>query len=337
LTNWLTLCVLPLLISLILSRLVIHYFGNRLLDTPNIRSSHQIPTPRGGGIAMAGGVIITVLTALSIEHINPAPIYWLMIPSGLIAILGICDDFFNLNIAVRLTVQFLIAALGIYLIWAHNELPAPIQLLIAGIMILFIVWMTNLYNFMDGINGLAALEAIIVCMSMTLIYWIENTNTEVIYLLIMISASAFGFLFWNFPKAKLFMGDAGSLFLGLSFGLLAIGSLTEDFRIFSAWLIMLGVFIVDTSYTLFYRLITRQAVHQAHRTHAYQKTAIKLNSHTYTTLAIVAINLFWLLPIAIAVTMTQLHFAAALLIAYAPLLLVAHKFRAGSIEQSTHK
>lgn len=281
---------------------------------------------------MVGGVIITVLTALSLEHINPTPIYWLMIPSGLIAILGIYDDLFNLNIAIRLVIQSLLAALGIYLIWTNNELSVPIQLLIAGIMILFIVWMTNLYNFMDGINGLAALEAISVCMSMALIYWIQSTSTEVVYLLIIISASAFGFLFWNFPKAKLFMGDAGSLFLGLSLGLLAIGSITEDFRIFSAWLIMLGVFIVDASYTLFFRFITRQVIHQAHRTHAYQKIAIKFNSHTYATLAIVAINLFWLLPIAIAVTTTQLHFAAALPLAYAPLLLATHKFRAGRIE-----
>jgi Fuc2NAc and GlcNAc transferase len=192
--------------------------------------------------------------------------------------------------------------------------------------------MTNLYNFMDGINGLAALEAISVCMSMALIYWMQATNKDVINFLIIISASTAGFLYWNFPRAKLFMGDAGSLFLGLSLGLLAVESLTEDIRIFSAWLIMLGVFIVDASYTLFYRLITRQAVHQAHRTHAYQKIAIKFNSHTYATLAIVVINLLWLLPIAITVTTTQLHFAIALPIAYAPLLLIAHKFHAGRIE-----
>ncbi len=332
LTKWLTLCALPLLVSLVLSRLVIHYFGKRLLDTPNIRSSHQTPTPRGGGIAIVAAVIIAVLTALSVAYIPPSPIYWLLIPSGLIAILGICDDLFNLNVGVRLTIQFLFAGLGIYLIGANNEWSPLTQLLVVGMMILFIVWMTNLYNFMDGINGLAALEAISVCMSMALIYWMQATNTDVINLLIIISASAFGFLFWNFPKAKIFMGDAGSLFLGLSLGLLAVESLTEDFRIFSAWLIMLGVFIVDASYTLFYRFITRQAVHQAHRTHAYQKIAIKFNSHTYATLAILAINLLWLLPIAIAVTIAQLNFAAALLIAYTPLLLIVYKFHAGHAE-----
>lgn len=333
-TSWLTLFALPLVISLVLSRLLVHHFGRRLLDTPNIRSSHQTPTPRGGGIAMAAGVVITALIALALGHISPNVIYWLIIPSGLMAILGICDDLFNLNIAIRLAIQFLLAGAGIYLIGFQNEWSVFIQLMVTGVMILFVVWMTNLYNFMDGINGLAALEAISICASMALIYWLQATNTEIVYLLIIISASVCGFLYWNFPKAKLFMGDAGSLFLGFSFGLLAIESSSEDFRILSAWLIMLGVFIVDASYTLFYRLVTRQAIHQAHRTHAYQKFAVKSKSHTFTTLAVVAINLLWLLPIAIAVTTTHLHVSAALLIAYIPLLLIAHQFRAGRIDQS---
>jgi len=332
LIKWLTLCALPLLISLITSRLIIHYLGRRLLDEPNIRSSHQTPTPRGGGIALAGGVVITLLIVLWLAHIEPARTYWLLIPAGLMAILGICDDLFNLRVGMRLAMQFLVAGLGMYFIGMNNEWSPSIRLLLSGLMILFIVWMTNLYNFMDGINGLAALEAISVCVAMAFIYWIQTINTGVIYLLIVITSSACGFLFWNFPKAKLFMGDAGSLFLGLSFGLLIVGSANENFRLVVAWLIMLGVFIVDASYTLTYRFITKQVVHQAHRTHAYQKIATKFNSHTQTTLAIVAINFFWLLPIALAVTITQLNSVAALLIAYAPLLLLAQKFQAGRTE-----
>ncbi len=330
--KWLVLCLLPLLISLVMSRIIIHYFGRRLLDEPNIRSSHQTPTPRGGGIALAAGVVITVLIVLWLAHKDAPRIYWLLVPSGLIAILGICDDLFNLNIGLRLVVQFLLAGLGIYFIGMNNEWSPSIRLLITGLLILFIVWMTNLYNFMDGINGLAALEAISVCIAMAFIYWMQTVNKDAIYLLIIIASSACGFLFWNFPTAKLFMGDSGSLFLGLSFGLLIIESSNENPRLVIVWLIMLGVFIVDASYTLTYRFITRQAVHQAHRTHAYQKIATKLNSHKKTTLAIVAINFFWLLPIAIAVTITQLNSAAALLVAYAPLLLLAQKLQAGRAE-----
>lgn len=335
--KWLILFALPLLVSLTLSRLVIHYFGQRLLDTPNARSSHQIPTPRGGGIALACGVVVTLLIAWSFGYVSTGPLYWLLIPSGLIAALGICDDLFNLNIGIRLTIQFLLAGLGLFFIDGLSELSQPLQLLSVGAMLFFIVWMTNLYNFMDGINGLAALQAISVCLSMTIIYWTQSTNTNTVHLLLIISASACGFLFWNFPISKIFMGDSGSLFLGLTFGLLTVASVHEGIHFVAAWLIMLGIFIVDASYTLFYRLITKQAVHQAHRTHAYQKIAIKYNSHAQVTLTAVAINLLWLLPIAIAVTTKQLNYIAALLIAYTPLVWITNKFKAGRVDQSPHK
>lgn len=335
--QWLTLCALPFLISIVLSRLVIHYFGKHLLDKPNFRSSHQTPTPRGGGIALACGVVITLLAAPHLINTPTTSPYWLLLPSGLIAILGICDDLWNLRISIRLTVQFLLAGLGIFFIGTNHELSTFMQLSITAVLILFAVWMTNLYNFMDGINGLAALEAISACTGMALVYWINIADTDVTYILIIIAASTCGFLLWNFPTAKLFMGDSGSLFLGLSLGLLAIESINTDIDLFVAWLIMLGVFIVDASYTLFYRLITGQAIQQAHRTHAYQKMAIKYRSHTYTTLTIVAINLLWLMPIAIAVANKSLNCIAALLIAYLPLLLITHKVKAGKTEPSPNQ
>lgn len=330
--KWLIFCVLPLALSFIFSWLVIRYFGKRLLDTPNIRSSHQIPTPRGGGLALASGTIITLFIALHLAFLDPTLLYWLVVPAGLISILGICDDLYNLNIGIRLALQFLIAGLGLYFIGIDNEWPLTGQVLSMAIMAFFIVWMTNLYNFMDGINGLAAFEAISVCLGMALIYWMQNTNSDALYLLLIIAASVAGFLYWNFPRAKLFMGDAGSLFLGLSFGLLTIQSLNESDRIIFAWLIMLGVFIVDASYTLFYRVITRQPFHQAHRTHTYQKVAIQLSSHTRTTMSSTAINLLWLLPIAITVVNTKLNPLAAMVIAYIPLVFIAQRYGAGRKE-----
>ncbi len=329
LINWLTLCTLPLVISLVFSWLIIRYFGRRLLDTPNVRSSHQTPTPRGGGIALASGVISTLLISWYFLASDPALLLWLALPAALISALGICDDLFNLNIGIRLAVQFLLASLGIYFIGIDNELPHAARMLSIATMVLFVVWMTNLYNFMDGINGLAALEAISTCLGMALIYWMQNTNSEVLYALIIIAASAGGFLYWNFPRAKLFMGDSGSLFLGLSLGLLTIHSLNDGNRLIIAWLIMLGAFIVDASYTLFYRIITKQAFHQAHRTHAYQKIAIQLNSHTYTTLSIVGLNICWLLPIAITVTTAKLNPVIAIAIAYTPLVFITWKYKAG--------
>lgn len=235
---------------------------------------------------------------------------------------------------IRLAVQFLLASIGVYYIGINNDWPQPIWTLSFVIMILFIVWTTNPYNFMDGINGLAALDAISVCLGMALIYGVQSTNNEVLYILIIIAISTSGFLFWNFPRAKLFMGDSGSLFHGLSLGLLTIQSLSENIYFGVAWLIMLGIFIVDASYTPLYRIITKQAFHQAHRTHAYQKIAMQLKSHTRTTITAVAINLLWLLPIAITTVTTKLHPVIALVIAYAPLIFITQKYRAGRREKS---
>jgi Fuc2NAc and GlcNAc transferase len=274
-----------------------------------------------------------VIIAAQLEYISPFASYWLAIPTALIALLGIADDLLNLKVGLRLTLQFILAGLGVFFIGIDTHLPIALQGLMVVIMVFFLVWMTNLYNFMDGINGLAALEAISVCFGMALIYWMADASEGSLYLLLIIAASTCGFLYWNFPKAKLFMGDAGSLFLGLCLGLLALENLVENNNLVAAWVIMLGVFIVDASYTLFYRIITRQAFHQAHRTHAYQKIAISLSSHTRTTLSVVAINLIWLLPLAAATATTKLHPVAAILVAYAPLLLLTIKYKAGRIEQ----
>jgi len=283
-------------------------------------------------MALATSTIMTALTAWQLGYIGSAPLYWLLIPSGLIAILGVCDDLFNLDIGIRLVVQFFLAGLGIYFIGINNNQPLVIQgLMIVG-EVLFLVWMTNLYNFMDGINGLATLEAISACIGIILIYWIKSIDADALYLMIIITASSCGFLYWNFPTAKLFMGDAGSLFLGLSLGLLTLEIFSKDAELVVAWLIMLGVFIVDASYTLCYRLITKQAFHQAHRTHTYQKVAVKFKSHAHTTLAVLAINLFWLLPLAVAAATAKLPSIAALLIAYGPLILLAKMYHAGRPE-----
>lgn len=134
-------------------------------------------------------------------------------------------------------------------IGVNDEWPTVIQFLAAAFLILLTAWITNLYNFMDGINGLAALEAISVCAGMSIIYWMLSTNSDEAYLLSIIAASSCGFLLWNFPKAKLFMGDSGSLFLGFIFGLFIIHSAKTDLLLSLAWLIMLGVFIANASHT----------------------------------------------------------------------------------------
>lgn len=307
-----------------------HYLGKRLLDTPNLRSSHQTPTPRGGGIAIVFSTITAAIIAVTSGYLDENIFGWLVIPASLIAFIGICDDFFSLSIKVRLVAQLILASTAIYALnpeqFLQQHTPQEYALLFP--MIIFITWMTNLYNFMDGINGLAALESITVCLGMILIYTFQNTHQMSTYLMLVIMASTCGFLFWNFPSAKLFMGDSGSLFLGFSFGLLTLETIHHN-NLTASWIIMLAVFIMDASYTLFYRIISGQAFSQAHRSHTYQKCAQIYKSHTHVTLAIVIINSLWLFPLALATAVNILDPFIGILISYTPLLILAKKYNAG--------
>ena len=183
---------------------------------------------------------------------------------------------------------------------------------------------------MDGINGIASVEAITTVVSMAILYYVLNTtlNSDILWLL---AACVFGFLLWNFPKAKIFMGDACSGFLGLTLGILALIALKENLALFCAWIICLGVFVVDATYTLIKRVLNGHKMYDAHRSHSYQILSRKWGSHTPVTLAVAVINVLWLLPIAyITATQNIRYPEIAALIAYIPLLFIAIKLKAGN-------
>jgi Fuc2NAc and GlcNAc transferase len=146
-------------------------------------------------------------------------------------------------------------------------------------------------------------------------------------------AAVAGFLCWNFPPARIFMGDAGSGFLGLMLGLLSIQAAGVNPDFFWAWLILLGVFVVDATVTLLRRLMRRQKLYEAHRSHAYQYASRKYGAHRPVTLAAGAINLLWLMPLAMLVGLGYVDGALGLLVAYAPLVRVAFLFKAGAAEE----
>jgi len=141
-----------------------------------------------------------------------------------------------------------------------------------------------------------------------------------------------GFLLWNFPPAKIFMGDAGSGFLGITLGLFSIQAAHIAPQFFYSWLILLGVFIVDATWTLIRRFLRGEKVYEAHRSHAYQFASRQYLSHKTVTLAVAAINTCWLLPIALWVGLGNLNGLLGLMIAYLPLWLLAVHFKAGLAE-----
>lgn len=316
--------------------LIRHYaLAKNLLDIPNQRSSHTVPTPRGGGVAFVI-IFLLLLPFLFVADVISMSSLIAFLGAGIVVgIAGFLDDKHGVAAKWRLLVHFFAALWLLY--WMHGFPPLiimgiSIPSLITTILAFFyLVWLLNLYNFMDGINGIASVEAITVCCSGIVFYWISSYAFASGILLILMAA-VIGFLFWNFPVAKIFMGDAGSGFLGIMIGGLSIQAAWVSAPLFFAWLIVLGVFIVDATWTLIHRLLQQQKIYEAHRSHAYQHAVDYFGKHTTVTLAVLCINVFWLFPIALLVVLHYLSGLLGLMIAYIPLCYLAYFFKAGSVQ-----
>lgn len=317
--------------SLFLTGLIRRYaISVNLLDIPNHRSSHTIPTPRGGGLGfvLCFFAAIGFLTYTQFIHQNVA------IALGgagfLVALLGFLDDKISLPARVRLLGHIVASIFALSWI-GLPQLFHFSWILIFIIGIFYLVWLLNLYNFMDGIDGIAAIEALSVCLGMALIYGSVGAM-DLITLPLILAAAVAGFLFWNLPPARIFMGDVGSGFLGLMLGILSLHAACIDIKFIWAWLILLAAFIVDATFTLIQRILSRQAIFDAHRTHAYQQASKILGSHSPVTLGLSLINIFWLFPLALSVVHFS-HFALqGLILAYLPLIGLAWYLKAGAVE-----
>jgi Fuc2NAc and GlcNAc transferase len=241
------------------------------------------------------------------------------------------DDHRPIPAKWRLLAHFLASGFALYCLGGVASLiPSSWNIPGAGLVINFValvylVWTLNLYNFMDGINGLAAVEAVTVCLGGALIYGLQGYNDMVLLPLVLAVVVA-GFLFWNFPVARIFMGDVGSGFLGLMIGIFSIQAAHVHMAFFWGWLILSGVFIVDATLTLLRRIFNGSRIDEPHRQHAYQRAVDLFESHVKVTMAVLVINLVWLLPIAILVGRGYLHGVIGLLMAYLPLIVLVFQF-----------
>ncbi len=310
--------------------------AKNIIDVPNARSSHSIPTPRGGGVS----IVLAFLAALAVMTLQAGAQTDALVALGgagaLIAVLGFMDDHGHIAARWRLLGHF---AAAVWILYWLGGLPVlqvfgwSLDLGWAGAVLaaIYLVWLLNLYNFMDGIDGIASVEAITVCLGACPLYWLSG-HASMTALPLLLAAAVAGFLFWNFPPAKIFMGDAGSGFLGIILGGLSLQAAWLSSQLFWCWLILLGVFIVDASYTLVRRLLRGDKVYEAHRSHAYQFASRRYGRHLPVTLAVTALNLCWLLPVALCVMLLGLDGVMGLIIAYVPLALIAAYYRAGSLE-----
>jgi Fuc2NAc and GlcNAc transferase len=313
-----------------------------LIDRPNERSSHTVPTPRGGGV----GFVVTFLLAAIALHIMPFErpetdfnYFWWLVPSlAVVSLLGFLDDRFSLRASRRLLVQ---AAATIFVLtllfrFQPNDASHGREWLLDAAGIIFalfaffwMVWLTNLYNFMDGIDGYAALEAVLASAALAAIVFSQDLVIAAA-LLAFLASSVLGFLILNWSPAKIFMGDAGSTFLGFFFGSISVALYFDGLPI-EVTMILLGTFIVDATYTLFMRGFRKQKVHMAHRDHAYQHAVQRGWSHRKTVLVFSSITCFWLMPLAFYTSKTPDWPLRLLMlgVAYLPLVLVQIYFRAG--------
>jgi Fuc2NAc and GlcNAc transferase len=273
-----------------------------VLDVPNARSSHTAPTPRGGGVSIVvvTTIAVGVLATQGYLDFNLS----LALGGGLaIAVVGFIDDRRSVSAKVRLVVHFAAA------FWALAWLGGLPPLRLGEHVFTFgwggyvlgavgIVWTLNLFNFMDGIDGLAASEAIFIALGAMLLSVIAGT-TEVMPAAAAFAAACAGFLFWNLPRARIFMGDVGSGYVGYAIVTMALAAARHDSVALLVWLILGAVFFVDATVTLVRRLARGERVQEAHRSHAYQWLARKWQSHGRVTGAVTMLNVVWLLPIAL--------------------------------------
>jgi Fuc2NAc and GlcNAc transferase len=312
------------------------------VDVPNARSSHVKPMARGGGIA----IVIVVLTVVTMGRVNGGTTaslsLALVLGGGLVAIVGLLDDRWTVAPRVRLLVHILASSGALV---AVGGLPpvrlgdASISLGVVGDMVACVacVWFLNLFNFMDGIDGIAASEATFVSFAAAFIVGTTGGSPGLVALWVTVGGASLGFLIWNWPPAKIFMGDVGSGFLGFAIALLLVASIGSSGLSLWTAMILVAPFATDATLTLARRFARGEKWYGAHRSHAYQWLSRRWHSHAKVTGLFVLVNLALVLPVAwlsVEVPRTAPLLAVAVLFALGCAALAAG---AGRREEATER
>jgi Fuc2NAc and GlcNAc transferase len=302
-------------------------------DHPNHRSSHVLPTPKSGGAGFVAAYTLFALSMYASSELDHQQL--ILVAIGLLlAMVGFVDDLRpnGLGIWQRIAVQVFASALVLMLLDSIPSIVFPwgaldSDWLRACLLLPALIWLINLYNFMDGLDGLAASETIFCCLALAALTSGEESATTVTMLSLGLAFAVSGFLYFNLPPARLFMGDLGSNHLGYMLG--ALGGLAVQSGSVNIWtlLVLLGVFIVDTTGTLVRRMRAGAVWYHAHRSHAYQQAALRLQSHGRVVLLVGAINVGWLLPLAWLTTVHERWGILITLVAWIPLHILGRLVR----------
>jgi UDP-N-acetylmuramyl pentapeptide phosphotransferase/UDP-N-acetylglucosamine-1-phosphate transferase len=282
-----------------------------MLDSPGVRSLHSSPTPRTGGIGIMVAVLIVGSGAFVVagEEFGRNSSWWLLIALSLAFTFSLWDDSRSLSAATRLLLQAIVAILVVASGRILSSLPVPmlgefdLGWIALPFTVLFVMWFMNLYNFMDGMDGFAGGMGLAGFGFLALIGHFGD-DMHVFLFCLVLSGASLGFLVYNFPPAKIFMGDAGSISLGLAAsGVSILGTQRGTWDIWVP-LLVFSPFIVDATVTLFFRLFRGERVWEAHRCHFYQSLVLAGWGHRKT------VSAEYLLMLACGASGVYYHFAA---------------------------
>lgn len=305
--------------------LLIRYLTRRqILDRPNERSSHSVPTPRGGGIAVLAAIMAAWLTGIALSSGVALPDVIILIASVALGVVCFIDDLRGLRALPRLLAQCAAVALGLWLIaeqggLLRDILPHYLDLAVTGFLWL---WFINLFNFMDGIDGITGVEITTIGIGLAGLAAGGVVASSLLGPALGLTAAALGFLVWNWRPARIFMGDVGSIPIGYLIGWLFINAghdAPASGNAMIACLVLPAYYLADASITLGKRLVKRENIFQAHRQHFYQQAIIRGADHGTVCYWIIAANAGL---ITTAWTLADSHPSAALMVSAAILVLL---------------
>ena len=299
-----------------------------ILANLNFRTLHEEPIPIGGGIVFSMVFVVFVFFLYFINLVELELMLVFGIGAGLATTIGYIDDLKGIGSIKKLILQFLLVLLILYV---FNGGPLNMIEYLAGwpswtISAFLLLWLINVYNFIDGIDGLAISGAVLILITLLLTFSITNHTSNLVPLFLVLFASCLGFVFFNWPKASIFMGDSGSIFLGYCFGAFIVYSLMKNEISFLTWLVVFGYYLGDTTTTTLIRIMLVKKWYHPHRSHAYQNLARKLDNHAIVSFGVMVYHILWLLPLAIWTVLKPNFGIIAVVLAFLPSIIWSIKF-----------
>ena len=280
--------IILLLMSFSLTYFIKEYaIEKSFVATVNERSSHSVPTPHGGGIAIAITWLVGLLY-LFFTNLIESNLFYALLVGIVISIVSFFDDLYELSPKLRLIVQALVAILGLYFLGGFEVLTLGVfdisfSVLTNLFALLMIIWFINLTNFIDGINGYVGSEFVFLSIAGFLLFG------DAVF--VVLGVAVLGFLYWNFNKAKIFMGDVGSTLLGYNIAIFTIYYANTESTNFWVWIVLFSLFWFDATITLIRRKLNGEKLSQAHKKHAYQRLTQASWSHFKVTNYSIVVNI----------------------------------------------